>query len=241
VKTHSDKYSLHGWTSLGKARKAKIERDLFEYMFPSLSESARVLEVGPGHGQFAFECRRRNLDFLGIEPSLKLRQELINEGFAIIDGMVPPIPLDDNQFDLVHSHDFVEHLLDYQTVMEFFLESYRVLKPGGHISVVAPNYRTIKHLFFQYEYQHSYITTIGRLRNLLSDCGFTIVETRAFLYWMSPKLNRVDRLLAQVVIPLATNAFFEFLIARLFSEEFLFRVHKNVFDHVALVAIKPYK
>lgn len=123
--------------------------------------------------------------------------------------------------------------------MDFFFESYRVLKPGGYISVIAPNYQTLKHLFFQYEYQHSYVTTMPRLKNMLKDYGFEIINARCFLFWLSPQLNLADRLLAHTLIPLSINSLSQGLVSTLISEEFLFRIHKNVFENIAILARKP--
>jgi len=235
----TDKYILHDITPIGKRKKANRVRSLFKHFLPNLPSSAKILEIGPGRGEFARECIERKFEYLGIEPSEILREKLTNAGIPTIDQSVPPIHLSSNQFDLVHSHDFIEHLRDYTDVMNFFQESFRVLKSGGYISVVAPNYRTIKHLFYQYEYQHSFVTTRDRLINMLTDCSFAINHSRCFLLWLSPVLNRIDRLLAHIMIPLATNSVVESLISAIPSDELLFRVHKNVYDHVGILARKP--
>lgn len=237
----TDKYTLADITSIGKKRKADRVSSLFDHFLPNLPGSAKVLEIGPGRGEFARGCLGRKLSYLGVEPSEELCKILERASIPVISQTVPPIKLESNSFDLIHSSDFVEHLANYVDVMHFFVEALRVLKPGGYISIIAPNYLTIKHLFFRYEYQHSYITTRDRLINLVRDCGFETVQSKCFLWWLSPRLNRIDRLLAHTVIPLATNPFMESLITLVTSEKFLFRVHKNVCDHVGILAQKPAK
>jgi len=237
----SDKYTLADITSIGKKRKADRVSAIFDHFLPSLPGSAKVLEIGPGRGEFARGCLNRELSYLGVEPSEELCKSLERASIPVISQTVPPIKLESNSFDLIHSNDFVEHLANYVDVMHFFAEAFRVLKPGGYFSVIAPNYLTIKNLFFRYEYQHSYITTRDRLVNLVQDSGFATVQSKCFLWWLSPRLNRLDRLLAHTVIPLATNPFMESLITLLTSEKLLFRVHKNVCDHVGILAQKPDK
>jgi SAM-dependent methyltransferase len=235
----ADKYTLADITSIGRKRKATRVSAIFDHFLPSLPASAKVLEIGPGRGEFARACLSRELSYLGVEPSKELYKILQKARIPIISETVPPIKLESNTFDLIHSNDFVEHLANYVEVMHFFGEAFRVLKPGGYFSIIAPNYLTIKHLFFRYEYQHSYITTRDRLVNLVLDCGFDVVQTRCFLWWLSPRLNLIDRLLAHTLIPLVTNPVVESVTTLVTSEKFLFRVHKNSCDHVGVLARKP--
>ena len=226
-------------TSLGEYKSAADTRAIFDYFLPRLCEPASVIEIGPGLGRFAHECRARKMSYIGIEPSRELCSDLEKSGFQMINKKVPPIPVEGQSFDLVHSRDFIEHLCSYTEVIDFLLESYRVLKPGGYTSVIAPNYQTIKHLFFQYEYQHSFITTKYRVRNMLMDCGFEIVKERCFLLWLSPKLNWLDRILAHTLIPISINSFMQGLLSLLLPDSFTFRFYKNLFDHVAILGRKP--
>ena len=110
--------------------------------------------------------------------------------------------------------------------MDFFSEAYRVLKPGGFFSLITPNYQTLKHMFFQYEYQHSFVTTKDRLKKMLSDSGYEIVRAINYFHWMSPRLNRVDRFLAHMIMPLSINTFIQGLLGTIISEKFVFQIHK---------------
>lgn len=233
------RYTLKSSTRLGMTKNVAHERALFDHFLPELPASSKILEIGPGRGEFANECRSRNLSFYGIEASRDLFDKLQALGFEVINQTVPPIPTESECFNLVHSKHFVEHLSSYPDVMEFFSESYRVLKPSGYISVIAPNYRTIKHLFYQFEYQHTFITTKERLRNMLIDSGYEIVKALNYSLWLSPKLNKLDRLLANIIIPISINSLVQGFISTLFSENFLFRVHKTLYDHTAILGKKP--
>lgn len=232
-------YTLKDSTELGTKKQAAFERALFDHFLPKLPKSSQVLEIGPGKGEFAYECKSRNLSFFGIEASQELFQKLKHSGFEVIYDVVPPIPMESEQFDIVHSKHFVEHLLNYVDVMDFFSEAYRVLKPGGYISVITPNYRTLKHMFFQYEYQHSFVTTKDRLKKMLLDSGYEIVRAFNYFLWLSPKLNWADRFLAQIIMPLSINSLVQGLISTLISEKLVFQIHKTIYDHAVVLARKP--
>ncbi len=232
-------YSFSSTKSLGAKWKASRQDALFKHFLPILSRDSLVVEAGPGRGEFSRACVSRGLRFTGIEPSETLAESLRQEGFDIIQDTIPPMPLNSDSVDLVHSADFVEHLVDYREVMAFFKESFRVLKPGGYISVIAPNYETIRTLYFKYEYQHSFIVTRHRIGNALEDCGFEIVNSRSFLISPAPWKNIMDRILVHTAVPVLTNAWVQALIRMLANEDILFRINKNLYDHVAVLARKP--
>lgn len=231
-------YGFSNATALGGRWKAARQKAIFDHFLPELQPDAVVAEVGPGRGEFAHACKIRGLQFIGIEPGDMLAEKLRSAGYKIISETVPPLPLDSNSADLIHSYDFVEHLLDYRDIMTFFNEAYRVLKPGGYISVVAPNYETIKPLYFKYEYQHTYIVTKYRIANMLGDCDFEAVKTRCFLISMAPLKNVLDRVAVHAFLPILTNTWVQNILCSFVGEKILFRINKNLFDHVALLARK---
>ncbi len=87
-------------------------------------------------------------DAYGIEPesegfasSYKLSREIlkryeISPDF-IINSPGEIMPFEDNTFDVVYSTNVLEHVKDPQAVLK---ESVRVLKPGGILQFVVPNY-----------------------------------------------------------------------------------------------------
>lgn len=238
-KLYSDKYTLHTLTEFGIKRKQNWQVHLFRGFFPPLSSNAKILEVGSGRGEFAQECRNRDYNYTGIEPSDSLSELLIEKGYNIVKDRVPPINFPDNSFDLVSSMDLVEHFLSYNEVLGFFSECYRILKQGGYITIIAPNYSTLKELFYEYEYQHSYPTTEARLIKLLEDSGFKIIKHKAFLISPGWKyFQYIDRLIAYILIPISRNMIFRAFLKSLTSQKFLFKIHKNLHDHVGVIAQK---
>lgn len=235
----TDKYSMSKLTNFGESKKKAAQVEIFDHFLPKLSNDSHVLEIGPGRGAFARECQRREIPYTGIEPSDSLRAELSADGINVVKSSVPPIDLKGDEFDLVYSFHIVEHMKDYHDVMEFFAEAYRVLKPGGYMAVIAPNYRLVKNVFFQYEYQHAFVTTLDNVSNGLKDTGFDIEDAKCYLTWLNPKKRVFDRIVANVCVPIGTNLYVENILRTAISPNFLFKVHKNLFDNIAVLARKP--
>ncbi|MDX2143503.1 MAG: methyltransferase domain-containing protein [Rhodospirillaceae bacterium] len=109
----------------------------------------RVLEIGAGCGVTHIVWRRRfDIDGWGVEPE--------GEGFAesagvargliaangldparIIDAPGEALPFPDAHFDIVYSSNVLEHTADPARVLA---EALRVLRPGGVMQIVCPNY-----------------------------------------------------------------------------------------------------
>jgi len=236
-----DLYTFSSTTALGRKRKAKGIQVIIRLLGKYLTPDATILEVGTGRGEFAHGIIDTGLTYIGIEPSKSLRDGLARD-LNIISEPIPSIQLEEQSVDMVYSYDVVEHLQSYSDAIKFFEESSRVLKPNGKIVVIAPNVETLGKLFYLYEYQHSFYTTIDRVETMLKETGFEIKLARAFLtnYGLSSNfiVRAVDRIFANVVLLFARNGLFISLLRGLLGRNFVFKVHKNLFDHIVLIGQK---
>lgn len=109
----------------------------------------RLLEVGSGFGIFLAVLRRDyGVESYGIEPAADLfdatsqlaREILVEYGIDAsisLNAKGEDLPFPDNHFDLIFSSNVLEHTEDPALVLA---EAIRVLKPGGHLQFVYPNY-----------------------------------------------------------------------------------------------------
>ena len=234
-------YSFSTVTGVGKRRKRKFQKNLLNYHMPVMAEKSHVLEVGSGRGEFADECLEAGYEYTGVEPSKSLCEQLVARGLSVVETTVPPLDFPDETFDLVHSMDLVEHFASYDIVLKYFVECRRVLKQKGYVSVIVPNYSLLGRLFYEYEYQHTYQTTEDRIINLLIDSGFRMVKSGKFLFpWaVKSKLHSVlDRMLANILVPLGRSYLLSGILKGVAGRDFVFRVHKNLFDHIGVIAQK---
>lgn len=119
-------------------------------------------------------------------------------------------------------------------------EAYRVLNPDGYFSIVAPNFNMLGHVFYAYEYQHSFVTNKGRLEGVLRDSGVDLYLSRTFLTELGfARWRWVDRIIAYIFMPIVTNRLFCGLIRGVRQKLMLFRIHKNFCDHIGVLGKKP--
>jgi len=130
-------------------------------------QGCRLLEVGSGFGIFVAVTRTQyGVDTVGLEPagtgfdtSFELCREVLKEyGLdpeLIVDAKGENIPFPDNSFDLVFSSTVLEHTDDPWRVLD---EAIRVLRPGGYLQFVFPNYGS----FFEGHYALPWIPYVNK-------------------------------------------------------------------------------
>jgi SAM-dependent methyltransferase len=108
----------------------------------------KLLEIGSGYGMFLSIARREfGVESWGVEPadqfegtfatSIDLLCEMGISEAIVRQGFGENIPYEDKWFDIVYSSNVLEHVKDPVRV---FQESLRVLRSGGYMVSVIPNY-----------------------------------------------------------------------------------------------------
>jgi len=113
-------------------------------------EGKRLLEIGSGYGMFLVIARQKyKIDAFGIEPggdrysNFDILQKILRR-HGLDPKIVSPhsgeaLPYPDNSFDIVYSHNTLEHVANPQKVI---FEALRVLKKGGIAQFVVPSYNS---------------------------------------------------------------------------------------------------
>jgi SAM-dependent methyltransferase len=125
------------------AKMAMVERQLGTRL-----RGKDLLEIGSGVGDFVVTCRREGVAAVGVEPHGNNSGDLkaIADQLLAFFGMGPSViqsasgeslPFEANSFDVVFSYYVLEHVRDPVRVLT---ESIRVLRRGGLLLFVFPNY-----------------------------------------------------------------------------------------------------
>lgn len=112
----------------------------YEYAKPFI-KGMKVLDVGCGNAYGtslmatdALEITGLDYDQVTIDENIARYKDQKNLSFK--RATIPPIPFEDNTFDVVTSFQFIEHIVPRK---EFMKECLRVLKPGGKVLITTPN------------------------------------------------------------------------------------------------------
>lgn len=96
----------------------------------------RVLDDGCGIGIYLERLAERAQAAIGVEFDGERAADAGRRGLAVACAAGEGLPFPSASFDLVLSHEVLEHVTDDRRAV---IEAVRVLKPGGRIIVFAPN------------------------------------------------------------------------------------------------------
>lgn len=157
------------------------------------------LEAGCGRGEFLRGFRDLGLDARGVDISEKA--PVLNPGIPVkvSDIEKDGIPYDDDSFDVVYSKSVLEHFHDPERYME---EANRVLKPGGMLISLVPDWESCYKIYFD-DHTHRSPFSVVSLRDIYEMHGFTDIEVFKFrqlpLVWKYPVLNYLCSVVAPFV------------------------------------------
>jgi SAM-dependent methyltransferase len=96
----------------------------------------RILDIGCGLGMYTEAFQRYSPHVYGIEVELPRAVQAIPRAMGVVQAVGETIPFADNFFDVVFSHEVLEHVANDRQVV---CEAVRVTKPGGRIAIFVPN------------------------------------------------------------------------------------------------------
>ncbi len=96
----------------------------------------RILENGCGVGMYVEHLAPEGGQVFGLEYDRERVRQAAARSSRILQGAGEALPLPDQTFELILSHEVIEHVQDDRTAIR---EMVRVLKPGGRIVLFCPN------------------------------------------------------------------------------------------------------
>jgi len=167
-------------------------RKLAEYLFKlyKLKKEDKFLEPGCGRGEFLNEFKKLGLKCYGIDispeagsfcPEVEIKKE--------IDLENDKWPYPDNYFDCIYNKSLMEHLYYPE---KFLNEAKRVLKPGGKILCLIPDWEANYKTYFD-DFTHRTPFTKISLHDILSMTDYKNINVVKFrqlpIVWKFPIIN----------------------------------------------------
>ena len=181
--------------------KTDYPEKLAEHLFSifGLKPGMKFLEAGCGRGEFLASFKKLGLDTAGLDISEEAKLQNPGIEVAICDIERSAMPYPDNSFDVVYSKSFIEHLRDPGT---YFKEARRVLKPGGMLITLVPDWESCYKIYFD-DYTHRTPFSLYALADIYRIFDFREINTFKFrqlpLVWKYPILGCVCGLLTPFI------------------------------------------
>ena len=221
-------------TSFGRGRRSRTERSRLGLLMRHRPAPGDMLEIGPGKGTLAVMAVEAGWRYRAMEASALLIAQLRGLGLEVIEGWAPPILAPAASCDVIYADQVLEHMSGIDAARQFVAEAHRVLRPGGVLFVVVPDYLAERGFFWDIDYTHNFPTTERRVKQLFYDGGF---DTRAMVRSIGAATGFTRDLLAAGSL-LARTPGLDALSRYTGTEDLLFRVRKNFFATLEFVAVK---
>jgi len=177
---------------------SRLSRYLFRRF--KMRKGARVLDLGCGRGDFSKALKEAGLKVCGLdyERSDCLNLEEIDIGYCDIEK--DEFPYAEGVFDLVFIKSVIEHLFDPD---KFMRSCMRVLKPGGRMIILTPDWNSQMKVFFD-DYTHRHPYSPDSVENILKVYGFKNVSSELFyqlpVLWRFP-IMRLFSIFLRIILP----------------------------------------
>lgn len=164
-----------------------------------LGPGVRLLEAGCGRGEFLRGFRDGGLTVCGLDGCPQALETSPDLPISLADVESGPLPFAAESFDVVFSKSFIEHLFHPD---RFFREAWRVLRPGGRLITMVPDWESCMRVYFD-DFTHRTPFSRVSLADLYQLCDFADVRVERFRQlpqvWDRPWLGRLCACIAPLV------------------------------------------
>ena len=150
--------------------RARVWRHVCAYLARWISPDADVLELGAGWCDFANNVRARRVVAMDLDATVQ--RAAASQVTAVVGDCTDLSAFADAGFDVVFASNLLEHL-GRRDASRLLAEARRVLRPGGRLLLLQPNFRLNPGRYFD-DFTHVSIFTDQSLRDYLLAQGFTI-------------------------------------------------------------------
>jgi len=152
--------------------RGKVWRALCRYLARWVDPDAGLLDLGAGYGDFSRFSAAREKWALDMNPGLI--GHWLETVRPLIQSALDPLPLASGSLGTVFASNFFEHFTKEEGA-RILLELRRVLRRGGRLIIVQPNFRLEPRRYFD-DYTHKTIYTDAGFCGLLHASGFDLVH-----------------------------------------------------------------
>jgi SAM-dependent methyltransferase len=169
---------IFGRNGIGAAFLSRVYNAFAFRAFIPFDEPGRVLDIGCGMGNYLRVWKELGWNVEGVEPSEHAADAAREAcGGRIFNGFAEELDLPAERYDLVTMVHCLEHARSPRRMLQV---AARVLKPGGSILIMVPNFASYERKVFGWRWygmeipRHLYHFTPATLSALLRAEGFSV-------------------------------------------------------------------
>jgi SAM-dependent methyltransferase len=180
-----------------RAPKTDYPKQLIKYLLKrfDLHDNTKLLELGCGRGDFLFEFQNFGFECKGLDRDESSMKNEYGLEVKQCDLASDVFPYKDESFDVVYHKSVLEHIYDPKNLMK---ETMRILKPGGKLIILTPDWHTQWKNFFE-DFTHSRPYDVLALSDLLKVFGFDNFAVERFyqlpVVWKYPVIKLISKFL----------------------------------------------
>ncbi|MBF0300557.1 MAG: class I SAM-dependent methyltransferase [Oligoflexia bacterium] len=184
---------------------SQLTKHLFQKF--AMKSGQKILEAACGRGDFINCFRELGLDCYALDKSDEFQENILNIHLKKCNFESDQFPFRDNYFDIIYSKSLLEHLYDPEN---FFKEAVRVLKPGGLMLTLVPDWESNYKIYFD-DHTHKTPYTSVALHDIYKMFSLRGIKVQKFrqlpIVWKYKQLNLLCSVIAPFV-PVRTNVKF---------------------------------
>jgi len=164
--------------SVDRTRKAEVWKEIAEWIYARLGQPARILDPAAGMLEFLRSVPARERWGIDLQAPADSRDL---DGLTFRAGDAFGVELPAGYFDAIFVSNFLEHLESPGEVQRFLGRMREVLKPGGRIACMGPNFKYCADEYFDCA-DHRLALTHVAVEEHLCAAGFEMEDSiRRFL------------------------------------------------------------
>lgn len=169
-----------------------IWKVLSGYLQQFIPEGSRVLDAGAGYCYFINNIKANEKYAIDNDGEVL---KYGNDNVTKIVGTTTCTKFENGFFDVIFSSNLLEHL-SIDEILLTLNEFNRIVKNGGNVIIISPNFKYSYRVYFD-DYTHKSIITDNSLKDMLHASGFRVhnILPRFLPFSADSKLPKSDLLL----------------------------------------------
>jgi cyclopropane fatty-acyl-phospholipid synthase-like methyltransferase len=151
-------------------KRDKVWKAICKYLQKFIKTDVNILELGAGYGNFINNITAKNK--LALDCSTETKDYLDKDVIFFNQSVLDEIRIEKEYLDIIFASNFFEHF-DNEELNNIFNKISHILKIGGKLILIQPNYRYCYKNYFD-DFTHKKIFSHYSMNDFLISKGFIV-------------------------------------------------------------------